>query len=198
MGFWNVGGSRAVRSRLVGLKTSPLSESNDSWSGLHRGAALSFCSSQAGFCARQHLFKVCFVTKNGKALSPFEPEIRDLVFLGVPATSSHCSRASNFRRRSVINLERALIFKDEARGVLLCVQDFVRSPHFTQRNFSDSGIVMLAESAAICGGITNSAVFEPWSDVETASRSQVVAVVCVCVNQAVDRRRAVMDSKEQW
>ena len=28
---------------------------------------LSFCSSQAGFCVRQHLFKVCIVTKSGNA-----------------------------------------------------------------------------------------------------------------------------------
>ena len=56
---------------------------------------------------------------------------------------------------------------------------------------------MLAESAASCDSITNSAVFEPWSHVETASRSQVLAEVCACVNQAVDRRRAVKDWKEQ-
>ena len=40
MGFWNGGGSKAVRLRFVGLNTSPLSKSNDSWSGLQRGAAL--------------------------------------------------------------------------------------------------------------------------------------------------------------
>ena len=57
---------------------------------------------------------------------------------------------------------------------------------------------MLAESAAICDSITNSAVFEPWSHVETTSRSQVVAEVCAYVNHAVDRRRAVKDSQEQW
>ena len=39
-GFWIVGGWRAVRSRLVGLNTSRSSRSNDSWSGLKRGAAL--------------------------------------------------------------------------------------------------------------------------------------------------------------
>ena len=33
---------------------------------------------------------------------------------------------------------------------------------------------------------------------ETASRSQVLAEVRVCVNQAVDRRRAVKESQEQW
>ena len=92
-----------------------------------------------------------------------------------------------------------MISEDEEPGALLCVQDFVRSPHFTQRNFfSDSGVTMLAESAAICDSITNSAVFEPRSRVETASRSQVVDEVCACVNQAVDWRRAVKYSQEQW
>ena len=92
-----------------------------------------------------------------------------------------------------------MIREDEVFGDLLCVQDFVRSPHFTQRNFfSDSHITKLAESAAICDSINSSAVFEPWSHVETASRSQVLAEVHNCVNQAVDRRSAIMDSQEQW
>ena len=83
--------------------------------------------------------------------------------------------------------------------MVLCVKKFVRSPHFTQTDFfSDSGITMLAESAAICDRIKSSAVFEPWSHVETPSRSQVVTEVCACVNQAVDRRRAVKFSQEQW
>ena len=104
-----------------------------------------------------------------------------------------------FGRRFIINLERLMICEDEVRGALLCEQDFVRIPHFSQRNFfSDSGIAMLAESAAICDSITSSAVLEPWSHGETVSCSQVVAEVCACVNQAVDRRRAVNDSQEQW
>ena len=92
-----------------------------------------------------------------------------------------------------------MIREDELRGALLCVQDFARSPHFTQRNFfSDSGVTMLTESAAICDSITNSAVFEPWSHLETASPLQEVTEICACVNQAVDRRGAVKDSQEQW
>ena len=75
----------------------------------------------------------------------------------------------------------------------------MRSPYFSQRNFiSDSGVTMLAESAAICDSITISAVFEPWSHMETSSRSQMVTEVCACMNQAGDRRRAVKDSQEQW
>ena len=101
--------------------------------------------------------------------------------------------------RFIINLDRVMICADEVHSAILCVQDFVRSPHFTQRNFfSDSGIAMLAESAAISDRITKSAVFEPWSQVKTTSRSQVVADVCGCVNEALDRRRVVKDSQEQW
>ena len=39
-----------------------------------------------------------------------------------------------------ISLDRVAIKKEEVRGVLLCVQDFVRSPRFTQGNFfSETG-----------------------------------------------------------
>ena len=57
---------------------------------------------------------------------------------------------------------------------------------------------MLTESAAISDMITHSAVFEPWSHVETTSRSQVVADVCACVSEALDRRRMLKVSQEQW
>ena len=102
-------------------------------------------------------------------------------------------------KQFIINLERVKFCEDELRGALFCLKDLLRNPHFTQRYFfSDSGITMLAEFAAICDSITSSAVFELWSHVETVFRSQVVAENCACVNQVVDRRRAVKDSQEQW
>ena len=92
-----------------------------------------------------------------------------------------------------------MICEYEMHGAILCVQHFVRSPHLTQRNFfSDSGIALLAESAAFSDRTTHSAVFEPWSHVETTSCSQVVADVSGCLNEALDRRRVVKDSQEQW
>ena len=101
--------------------------------------------------------------------------------------------------RFIINLDGVMIGEDEVQSAILCVQDFVRSPHFTQRSFfSDSGIAMLTESASMSDQITHSAVFEPWSHVETTSRSQVVADVCGCVSGALDRRRLVKDTQEQW
>ena len=99
----------------------------------------------------------------------------------------------------IINLDRVMICENEVQSAILCVQDFVGSPHFTQRNFfSDSGIAMLAEFAAISDKITHSAVFEPWGHVETTSCSQVVVDVCGCLNEALDRRKLVKDSQEQW
>ena len=101
--------------------------------------------------------------------------------------------------RFVINLDWVMICEDEVHSTIFCVQDFIRSPHFTQRSFfSDLGIAMLTESAAISDRITHSAVFEPWSYVETTSRFQVVADVCGCVSEAPNRRRMLKDSQEQW
>ena len=56
-----------------------------------------------------------------------------------------------------INLVRIAIKEEEVRGVLLSVQDFVTSPHFTQRNFfSESGVTILSEAAAISDRIASS------------------------------------------
>ena len=101
--------------------------------------------------------------------------------------------------RFIVNLDGVTIGEDEMQSAILCVQDFVRSPHFTQRSFlSDSGIAILTESAAMSDRITHGAVFGPRSHVETTSRSQVVADVCGCVSEALDRRRVLKDSQEQW
>ena len=67
----------------------------------------------------------------------------------------------------IVSLSRVAIKEEEVRGVLLCVQDFVRSPHFTQRSFfSESGLTMLSESVATADSITSSPVYAPWSVVE--------------------------------
>ena len=126
-------------------------------------------------------------------------ENTDLVFRVFQLTTLIVRGPVTCGGRVLNNLDRVMICEDEVDSAILYVQDFIRSPHFTQRNlFSDSGIAMLAESAAISDRITHSAFLERWSHVETTSRSQVVADVCGCVNEALDRRRVVKDSQEQW
>ena len=98
-----------------------------------------------------------------------------------------------------INLDRVAIGKEEVRGVLLCVQDFVRSPHFTQRSFfSETGLTMLSESVAIADSITSSPVYAPWNVVASASSSQVIADMCSCWDRVVLRRRSAKDTSERW
>ena len=80
-----------------------------------------------------------------------------------------------------ISLDCVAIKKEEVRGVLPCVQDFVGSRHFIQTNFvSETGLAMLSESVAIADSITSSPVYAPWSVVESASVSQVITDLCAC------------------
>ena len=98
-----------------------------------------------------------------------------------------------------ISLDRVAIKKEEVRGVLFCVQDFVRSPHFTQRNFfSETGLTMLSESVAIADSITSSPFYGPWSVVASASANQVIADMCTCWDGVVLRRCSAKDTSERW
>ena len=96
-------------------------------------------------------------------------------------------------------MDRVTIKKEEERGVLVFVQDFVRGPHFTQRNFfSETGLSMLSESVAITDSITSSPVFAPCSVVASASASQVISDLCACWDRVVLRRRTAKDTSDRW
>ena len=110
----------------------------------------------------------------------------------IRGSSTHCEDFT-------INLDRVAIKKKEVRGVLLCVQDFFRSPHFTQwKFFSETGLTMLSESVAIADSITSSPVYAPWSVVASASASQVIADMCACWDRVLLRRRSAKDTSERW
>ena len=98
-----------------------------------------------------------------------------------------------------ISLDRVAIKKEEVCGLLLCVQDFVRSPHFTQKNFfSETGLVMLSESVVIADGITSSPVYAPWSVMESEPVSQVITDLCACRDWVVLRHRTAKNTSESW
>ena len=91
-----------------------------------------------------------------------------------------------FGERSVITLDWVAIKEEEVRGLLFCVQDFVRNPHFTERFFSESGVTLLSEAAAIADSNTGSCVFAPWSQIESQSSGQVVADLKTCLEKVPD------------
>ena len=96
-------------------------------------------------------------------------------------------------------MDRVAIREVLVRGVLLRVQDFVRDPVFTQRNFfSETDVTMLSEAAAISVSITTSSVYVPLSEIESKSSGQVSGDLKTCLEKALDRRRVVKDTSEQW
>ena len=100
--------------------------------------------------------------------------------------------------RFFINLDCVTI-KEEVRGVLLCVQDFVRNPQFTQRTFiSEFGWTMLSESVAIAESITTNSVYAPWSLVGTACAGQVASDLHACWDRLALRRRNARDTSQRW
>ena len=97
-----------------------------------------------------------------------------------------------------ISLDRIAVKEEEVRGVLLCVQDFVGSPHFKQRSFlSESSLTLLSESVATADSITSSPVHAPWSVVESASASQVITHLCACWDRVVLRCRTAKETSER-
>ena len=96
-------------------------------------------------------------------------------------------------------LDRVAIPENVVRGVLLCVQNFVRDPVFTQRSFfSETGVEMLSEAAAISDSITSSSVYVPWSTVESESSARIISDLKTCFEKVLERRRVVKDTSEQW
>ena len=98
-----------------------------------------------------------------------------------------------------VSFDRVAIKAEEVHGALLCVLDFVWSPHFTQRSFlSESGLRMVSESVAIADSIMSSPVYAPWSILEVACAGQVITDLRACWDQVVLRRRTAKDTSERW
>ena len=97
-----------------------------------------------------------------------------------------------------INLDWVVVRKEVVRGVLLCVQDFVTDPVFTQRNFfSETGVTMPSEAAAISDRITSSSLYASWSEVESKSLGQVIGDLKTSLEKALDCGRVFKNTNKQ-
>ena len=89
-----------------------------------------------------------------------------------------------------ISIDRVAIKKEEVREVLLCVEDFFRSPPFTYRSVSsDSGLTMLSEPVAIAESITPSPVYALWSQHMRARSSLICLLVGIGLCRVVALRK---------
>ena len=99
--------------------------------------------------------------------------------------------------RSIIKLNRVAVKEGEMCGVRLCVQDTVRSRHFTQRScFLEFEMTMTFESLAIADSIASSSVFVPRSLAGKACAGQVMSGLRGCWDWVVLRRGTAKDPGE--
>ena len=87
---------------------------------------------------------------------------------------------------------------EKVEGAVACVQDFVRHPLFTQRNFfSETGISMLNTAVTAEDAVRNSAKFDPWGAIGVEA-GPVIVDLKSCREKIVSRRKAVRDTREHW
>ena len=65
-----------------------------------------------------------------------------------------------------VSLDGVALNRRLVEASIACVQNFVRSPHFTQRDFfSDNGIFLLVSAFNAAGPIHDKSPYEPWANV---------------------------------
>ena len=97
-----------------------------------------------------------------------------------------------------VSLNGVNIKHEKVNGAVACVQDFLRHPLFTQKNFfSETGINMLNIAAAASDAVRLSSEVDPWGaiGVETVT---VIADLKSCREKIVLPRKAVKDTGERW
>ena len=162
------------------------------------GNVLTFCASQASFRVRSHLYKVC-MSSTKLAWTWLHFGFIRVSFQVFQITALALRGPLPSGEKYLVNWDRVAIREDIVRSVLLCVQDFIRDPVFTQRSFfSETGVEMLSEAAAIADSFTSSSVYVPWPTVESESSARICADLKTCFEKAVERRRLVKDTSEQW
>ena len=80
---------------------------------------------------------------------------------------------------------------------IACVQDFVRSPRFTQRDFSsDNGVNLLVSAVNAAGSMRDQSTCEPWASV--LRDSYEVTLADLRKDVVVVRRKEARDTSERW
>ena len=95
-----------------------------------------------------------------------------------------------------VSLNGVAVSHEKVKGALACVQDFVRHPLFTQRNFfSETGISMLNTAVTAAYADRRSSKFNPWGAIGVEV-DPVIADLRSCREKIVSRTNAVKDTRE--
>ena len=93
-----------------------------------------------------------------------------------------------------IALSRRLVEKSIA-----CIQDFVRSPRFTQRVFfSDNGLNLLVSAIDAAGSMRDQSTCEPWANVLPDGYEATLDDLKKAYDVVVVRRKEARDTSKRW
>ena len=161
------------------------------------GNILAYFGQQTGFQSRKHLFRVrCrtsfrvdfIVSTNCQYLL----QVYQLTTLFL-RDSIEASPAFTVKLNG-ISLSRRLVEKSIA-----CIQDFVRSPRFTQRDFfSDNGVNLLVSAVNAAGSMRDQSICEPWAGVLPDGYEATLVDLRKAYDVVVVRRKEARDTSERW
>ena len=84
-------------------------------------------------------------------------------FQNFPLTALVVRGPSELHPVFIVSLSGVSINHEEVKGLVACVQDFVRHPLFTQRNhFFETGISMVNTAVTAADAVQHSSPFDPW------------------------------------
>ena len=82
---------------------------------------------------------------------------------------------------------------------IACIQDFVRSPRFTQRDFfSDNGISLLVSAVNVAGSIREQSTCEPWANVLPEGYEATSVDLRKAYDAVVVRQKEARDTSARW
>ena len=82
---------------------------------------------------------------------------------------------------------------------IACIQDFVRSPRFTQRDFfSDNGINLLVFAIDAAGSMRDQSTCEPWANVLPDGYEATLVDLKKAYDVVVVRRKEARDTLQRW
>ena len=161
------------------------------------GNILAYFAHQSGFRSRRHLFRVSCRTSS---------KVGFIVSTNCQFLLQVYQLTTLFLRDSV---EELPAFTVKLNGIgfshrfmeksIACVQDFVRSPRFTQRDFfSDNGVNLLVSAVNAAGSMRDQSTCEPWTTVLPDGYEATLVDLRKAYDVVVVRRKEARDTSERW
>ena len=120
------------------------------------------------------------------------------LFLIFQLTALEVKGPSELHLVFTVSLNGVAIDHEHVKGAVACVQDFVRRPLFTKRNyFSETGISMLNTAVTAADAVPKSAKFDPWGAIGVEA-GPVFSDLKSCPEKLVSRKKPVRDTRERW